>query len=161
MAIKKWFHFLVQVCRWNLSGLSTPMNSLSPSFPLPSPHLSRNSFPFLIPKTKDYHLFNSFLSWTGRGLMAGPIVLLFLTLMKKSEHPADFQRCLRVTSWIDLFVPSFQHCSRLEQWRERGIVRINTHVRACLHTQYRHTTSVHTQARVYLASNKRIEGACR
>lgn len=144
MAIKKWFHSLVKVCLRNLSGFVHPCE-LSVSI-LP-PHLSRNpSFGHFgdqgVPnilcvfgqctareeemikqpnvwnpaKCTDYHLFNSFLSWTERGLMARTYCSLFLDL--NEEYPADFLRWLRVTCWIDLFVPSFRTLlARLEQWK--------------------------------------------
>lgn len=74
-------------------------------------------------KCVDYHLFNSFLSWTERGLMARTYCSPFLDINK--EHPADFLRWLRVTCWIDLFVPSFPGFFQLD-WSdgEYGIVRI-------------------------------------
>lgn len=63
-------------------------------------------------KCMDYHLFNS-LSGTERSLWLGPIVLLFWTLIKKSEHLTNSD----LLSWFICPLLSRTIPSRPEPWR--------------------------------------------
>lgn len=85
----------------------------------------------------DYHLFNSFLSWTGKGLMTGTYCSPFLDINEEIRALSWFPEVAEsdLLNWLFCALLSRTVPTRLEQWTQCGVLRVNPYVYVYLDTQ--------------------------